>query len=129
MGRSGNDGGSVTEGSVTEGSVTEGSVTEGRGMTQAADEAGRAEAGRGATDVTAADGARLRLARQARGLSQQQLAGVADAGVSSEPAALAYGLDFIPLATERFDLVLPAQHASLPGYDPAGCGVLRDQWP
>jgi periplasmic binding family protein len=141
----------VTEGSVTEGSVTEGSVTEGRGMTQAADEAGRAEAGRGATDVTAADGARLRLARQARGLSQQQLAGVADAGVSSEPAALAYGLDFIPLATERFDLVLPAKHAasrevqgllkvltspwllaqlaSLPGYDPAGCGVLRDQWP
>ncbi len=77
--------------------------------------------------------------------------GLADAGVSSEPAALAYGLDFIPLAEERFDLVLPAKHAasrevqgllkvltspwllaqlaSLPGYDPAGCGVLRDQWP
>jgi molybdate-binding protein/DNA-binding XRE family transcriptional regulator len=69
---------------------------------------------------------------------------LADAGVSSEPAALAYGLDFIPLAEERFDLVLPAKHAasrevqgllkvltspwllaqlaSLPGYDPAGCG-------
>ena len=66
--------------------------------------------------------------------------GLADAGVSSEPAALAYGLDFIPLAEERFDLVLPAKHAasrevqgllkvltspwllaqlaSLPGYDP-----------
>jgi putative molybdopterin biosynthesis protein len=77
--------------------------------------------------------------------------GLADAGVSSEPAALAYGLDFIPLAEERFDLVLPAKHAAsrevqgllkvltspwllaqlaaLPGYDPAGCGVLRDQWP
>jgi putative molybdopterin biosynthesis protein len=77
--------------------------------------------------------------------------GLADAGVSSEPAALAYGLDFIPLAQERFDLVLPAKHAasrevqgllkvltspwllaqltSLPGYDPASCGVLRDQWP
>jgi putative molybdopterin biosynthesis protein len=77
--------------------------------------------------------------------------GLADAGVSSEPAALAYGLDFVPLATERFDLVLPAKHApsrevqgllkvltspwllaqlaSLPGYDPARCGVLRDQWP
>jgi molybdate-binding protein/DNA-binding XRE family transcriptional regulator len=77
--------------------------------------------------------------------------GLADAGVSSEPAALAYGLGFIPLATERFDLVLPAKHAasrevqgllkvltspwllaqlaSLPGYDAAGCGVLRDQWP
>ena len=69
---------------------------------------------------------------------------LADAGVSSEPAALAYGLDFIPLAEERFDLVLPAKHAAsrevqgllrvltspwllaqlagLPGYDPAGCG-------
>jgi putative molybdopterin biosynthesis protein len=67
--------------------------------------------------------------------------GLADAGVSSEPAALAYGLDFIPLAAERFDLVMPAklaacrevqgllkvltspwlltQLASLPGYEPA----------
>jgi molybdate-binding protein len=70
--------------------------------------------------------------------------GLADAGVSSEPAALAYGLDFISLAEERFDLVLPAKHAasrevqgllkvltspwllaqlaSLPGYDAARCG-------
>ncbi|HLI41313.1 MAG TPA: substrate-binding domain-containing protein [Streptosporangiaceae bacterium] len=70
--------------------------------------------------------------------------GLADAGVSSEPAALAYRLEFIPLAEERFDLVLPARHAasrqvqgllrvltspwllaqlsSLPGYDPANCG-------
>ena len=69
---------------------------------------------------------------------------LADAGVSSEPAALAYGLDFIPLAEERFDLLLPAKHAasrevqgllkvltspwllaqlaSLPGYDAARCG-------
>jgi molybdate-binding protein/DNA-binding XRE family transcriptional regulator len=69
---------------------------------------------------------------------------LADAGVSSEPAALAYDLDFIPLASERFELLLPAKHAasrevqgllkvlsspwllaqlaSLPGYDPAGCG-------
>ena len=71
-------------------------------------------------------------------------AGLADAGVASEPAALAYGLSFIPLAAERFDLVIPAgqagsrevqgllkvlssrwlldQLASLPGYDPASCG-------
>jgi molybdate-binding protein len=70
--------------------------------------------------------------------------GLADAGVSSEPAALAYGLDFIPLATERFNLVLPAKHAasrevqgllkvltspwllaqlaSIPGYDASTCG-------
>jgi molybdate-binding protein/DNA-binding XRE family transcriptional regulator len=71
-------------------------------------------------------------------------AGLADAGVASEPAALAYGLGFIPLADERFDLVLPARHlgtrevqgllrvlsspwllsqlASLPGYNPGRCG-------
>jgi putative molybdopterin biosynthesis protein len=71
-------------------------------------------------------------------------AGLADAGVASEPAALAYGLAFVPLATERFDLVIPAEQAgsrevqaltrvlssrwlldqlaSLPGYDPAPCG-------
>src|SRR5436190_1200524 len=70
--------------------------------------------------------------------------GLADAGVSSEPAALAYGLDFIPLAQERFDLLLSAKYAasrevqgllkvltspwllaqlaSLPGYDAARCG-------
>jgi putative molybdopterin biosynthesis protein len=69
---------------------------------------------------------------------------LADVGVASEPAALAYGLNVIPLATERFDLVLPAKHAasrevqgllrvltspwllaqlaSLPGYDAARCG-------
>jgi putative molybdopterin biosynthesis protein len=69
---------------------------------------------------------------------------LADVGVSSEPAALAYGLGFIPLAEERFDLVLPAKHAAsrevqgllkvltspwllaqlagLPGYDLGRCG-------
>jgi putative molybdopterin biosynthesis protein len=71
-------------------------------------------------------------------------AGLADTGVASEPAARAYGLGFVPLADERFDLVLPgaclgsrevqgllkvltspwllAQLASLPGYDAAACG-------
>jgi putative molybdopterin biosynthesis protein len=71
-------------------------------------------------------------------------AGLADAGVASEPAALAYGLAFIPLAAERFDLVIPAdvagsrevqglfkvlssrwlldQLGSLPGYDATTCG-------
>jgi len=71
-------------------------------------------------------------------------AGLADVGVASEPAALAYGLAFIPLAAERFDLVIPVGHAgsrevqallkvlfsrwlldqlaSLPGYDPGRCG-------
>jgi putative molybdopterin biosynthesis protein len=71
-------------------------------------------------------------------------AGVADVGIASEPAALAYGLAFVPLTQERFDLVIPAaqtgsrevqamlrvlsspwlldQLASLPGYDPSRCG-------
>jgi putative molybdopterin biosynthesis protein len=72
-------------------------------------------------------------------------AGLADAGVASEPAARAYGLGFVPLADERFDLVIPgtylgsrevlgllkvltspwliAQLAGLPGYDPGACGA------
>jgi molybdate-binding protein len=71
-------------------------------------------------------------------------AGLAEAGVASEPAARAYGLAFVPLAEERFNLVIPAEHAasrevqalfkvlsspwllaqlaSLPGYDAATCG-------
>jgi putative molybdopterin biosynthesis protein len=71
-------------------------------------------------------------------------AGLSDAGIASEPAALAYGLAFLPLTIEHFDLVIPAAHAdsrevqslrriltsrwlldqiaSLPGYDPARCG-------
>jgi putative molybdopterin biosynthesis protein len=71
-------------------------------------------------------------------------AGLADAGVASEPAALAYGLAFVPLTEERFDLVIPAsqtgtrevqgllrvlssswllgQLAGLPGYDVTQCG-------
>jgi molybdate-binding protein len=71
-------------------------------------------------------------------------AGLADAGVASEPAALAYELAFVPLTEERFDLVVPAaqaasrevqgllralsspwlhdQLASLPGYTVTQCG-------
>ena len=71
-------------------------------------------------------------------------AGLAEAGVASEPAARAYGLAFVPLAEEQFNLVIPAEHAasrevqallkvlsspwllaqlaSLPGYDAATCG-------
>jgi molybdate-binding protein len=71
-------------------------------------------------------------------------AGLADAGVASEPAALAYDLAFVPLTEERFDLVIPAgltgtrevqgllrvlssswllgQLTSLPGYDVSHCG-------
>jgi putative molybdopterin biosynthesis protein len=71
-------------------------------------------------------------------------AGLADAGIASEPAALAYRLAFVPLASKQFDLLIPAtagdsqeirglrkalssrwlrdQLVSLPGYDPSHCG-------
>jgi putative molybdopterin biosynthesis protein len=71
-------------------------------------------------------------------------AGLADAGIASEPAALAYDLAFLPLTAERFDLVVPTaqggsrevqgllralsspwlldQLASLPGYGVSQCG-------
>jgi putative molybdopterin biosynthesis protein len=71
-------------------------------------------------------------------------AGLADVGIASEPAALAYDLAFVPLTAERFDLVVPAAHAgsrevqallralsstwlldqlaSLPGYTVTQCG-------
>ena len=40
--------------------------------------------------------------------------GAADAGIAIRGAALAYGLDFIPLAQERFDLVIPRDLATDP---------------
>jgi putative molybdopterin biosynthesis protein len=71
-------------------------------------------------------------------------AGLADAGIASEPTALAYDLAFVPLVGEYVDLVIPPaaagspqvrglrkalssrwltdQLASLPGYDLPHCG-------
>ncbi len=40
--------------------------------------------------------------------------GAADAGVAIESAALAWGLGFVPLTEERFDLVVPAGLAEIP---------------
>lgn len=40
--------------------------------------------------------------------------GVADTGVAIEAAALAEGLDFVPLSEERFDLLVPLARASAP---------------
>ena len=40
--------------------------------------------------------------------------GAADAGVAIESAALAWGLGFVPLVGERFDLVIPASIAETP---------------
>jgi len=73
-------------------------------------------------------------------------AGLADVGVASEPVALTHDLAFVPLASERSDLVIPAatkgsqevqgllkvlssrwlidQLSSVPGYDPSNCGEL-----
>jgi len=77
-------------------------------------------------------------------------AGLADAGVASEPAAMSFGLAFVPLAAERFDLVIPARQAGtrevqalrkvlaspwlltqlgcLPGYDSSRCGDRVAAW-
>ena len=74
--------------------------------------------------------------------------GLASAGVTCEPAARAYGLDFQPLAEERFDLVVPRsllatpevrgllgalgsdelhdQLCAIDGYDASSCGVVID---
>ena len=38
--------------------------------------------------------------------------GAADAGIAIHSAALAFGLDFVPLAEERFDLVIPSELAN-----------------
>lgn len=76
--------------------------------------------------------------------------GLADAGVTCEPAARAYGLGFVPLTDERFDLVVPRallgslevrallaalgsdelrhQLSAIDGYDPAACGTVLDSF-
>jgi putative molybdopterin biosynthesis protein len=41
-------------------------------------------------------------------------AGLADAGIGIEAAARAFGLDFIPLQDERYDLVIPMEHLETP---------------
>ncbi len=49
------------------------------------------------------------------------LKGTADAGIAIRAAAKLLGLDFIPLATERFDLVIPNEH-----YSTGAIRALRD---
>lgn len=53
-------------------------------------------------------------------VAQAVAMGMADAGVATESAALACGLDFLPLAEERSDLVLPLELAR----DPRGGRIL-----
>lgn len=47
-------------------------------------------------------------------VAQAVASGGADAGVSTRAAAEAYGLSFVPLAEDRFDLVLPLESAEDP---------------
>ena len=47
-----------------------------------------------------------------REVARMVRSGSADAGIAIESAALAEGLDFIPLVSERFDLVVPADIAA-----------------
>ncbi|GGL98379.1 substrate-binding domain-containing protein [Deinococcus aerophilus] len=48
-------------------------------------------------------------------LAQSVARGEADAGPGPRAAARAWGLDFVPLHHERFDLALPAEHLEHPG--------------
>jgi putative molybdopterin biosynthesis protein len=54
------------------------------------------------------------LARGHLDAAQRIATGGADVGVVARAAAVAFGLDFTPLAQERFDLVLPKQLAADP---------------
>ena len=49
-------------------------------------------------------------AEVARAIAEDQ----ADAGLGIEAAAIAYGLDFVRLTTEPYDLIIPADSWSLP---------------
>jgi putative molybdopterin biosynthesis protein len=70
---------------------------------------------------------------QRRGISPQQIAGydreetthlgvaaavasgIADCGLGVRSAAIAVGLDFVPVGWERYDLVIPSTHLENPG--------------
>jgi putative molybdopterin biosynthesis protein len=54
---------------------------------------------------------RLTHSDVARAVAEDQ----AEAGFGLETAALSFGLDFIPLVTEPYDLVFPAENLTLPG--------------
>ena len=47
-------------------------------------------------------------------VAQAVAMGAADAGVVARSAAVAHGLDFVPLSEERFDLVFPKEWGSDP---------------
>jgi molybdate-binding protein/DNA-binding XRE family transcriptional regulator len=55
-----------------------------------------------------------RIARGHLPAAWQVVSGLADCCVATEAAARAFGLDFIPIRSERFDLVIPRELASSP---------------
>ncbi len=60
----------------------------------------------------ASDGQNGPRAAGHREVARMVRSGSADAGIAIESAALAEGMDFIPLVSERFDLVVPADLAA-----------------
>lgn len=52
------------------------------------------------------------LARGHANVAMLVACGAADAGIAIESAAITAGLDFVPLSEERFDLVMPHEHAA-----------------
>jgi molybdate-binding protein/DNA-binding XRE family transcriptional regulator len=68
------------------------------------------QAGIPATAVAGYD----RLAAGHLAVAETVRGGLADAGVGVRAAALAYGLDFVPLGEERYDLVIPNHFLDLP---------------
>ena len=58
------------------------------------------------------------LARGHQAVAQAVALGAADAGVATECVAVAFGLDFLPLSEERFDLVVPGVLAADPRLAP-----------
>lgn len=49
------------------------------------------------------------------GVAAAVASGIADCGLGVRSAALALGLDFVPVSWERYDLVIPAAHGDHPG--------------
>ncbi|MDA8083746.1 MAG: molybdopterin biosynthesis protein [Nitrospiraceae bacterium] len=59
------------------------------------------------------------------GVASAVLTGIADAGLGILAAAQALGLDFIPVARERYDLAIPAEYLRMPKMQ-ALLGIIRD---
>lgn len=58
------------------------------------------------------------------GVASAVLTGIADAGMGILAAALALGLDFVPVARERYDLAIPTEYLAMEGMS-ALLGIIR----